>query len=372
MAGLIMAAAGGLAGAGQEGAKIGAAFLDNSFKTEQAEAQALRETNLAKLNNAAADVRNDKSMAQQLALHTASETGQNTRQDRLMTQNLDLFKAGKDHAEALQRAGFTHSEELARTAADLQKTLSKDQIASHERIAMAQNANAWAIANAGGTITTSRDGSVIYIKKKDGSTESILDPITQKPLMGAKDLTDAQKAFVAVIGKQLVDLDRAELAAQNMNDTAALTGIRSKQATLNAQLLSQLIDPNQKEKAPASPTATGPAPDAASFAGKAKKEPPASAPGSNISSSTSYTPPADSVAGRTVASRGLVQAQIEAAEGKKAESAMNVRDQFNVDQRQMTARELASKYSVNSPEYSSLSTEQKSVLYKTRNAPSEK
>ena len=148
-------------------------------------------------------------------------------------------------ATARQNAGFTHTEEMARVRSafeseqnKLNRELTKEQIASHERIAGANNATARELAKIGGTIGQDKDGNVLFYGK-DGTAKPIMDPNSPNtPLKGYKDLTPAAKAYVDVIKDQLGKLMTQETAvAAAGGDQAALTKITQQRAALNADLL---------------------------------------------------------------------------------------------------------------------------------------
>lgn len=146
------------------------------------------------------------------------------------------------HSEALQDLGFTHAEELAKARMQFDKSehaenrkVTREQIASHERISVAHNKVALEIANIGGVIQQDTQGNVLWVGK-DGKAHQIMDPNNnEKPLVGFKDLTPAAKAYAEVLKAQLVDQDRMEQAG-----TGDVAAINTRRAALNAQLLNVL------------------------------------------------------------------------------------------------------------------------------------
>lgn len=151
------------------------------------------------------------------------------------------------HAETLQDMGFEHAENLAKARQDfdrsehaLNRTLTREQIRSHEGIAKANNEQAWKIANLGGTVQQDTQGNLLWIGK-DGKPSQIMDPNKpDRPLVGFKDLTPAAKAYADVIKDQLGKLLTQETTAATTGDQAALTKITQQRAALNGELLNVL------------------------------------------------------------------------------------------------------------------------------------
>ena len=217
------ALAGGVEGLGVGVARVGSKWSEALFEEEKQKAIGLREENLARLNNDAA--------AGRLA---TSEAGADRR--------LGVTEAG---ATARQGAGFKHTEALEGSRQkwqgeqnDLQRTLSRDQIASHERVAAANNSTALKIASIGGTVQSDNDGNLIFLDRS-GKPTQIMDPNNPgQPLRGQRDLTPASKAYVDVIKEQIKGLDRAEL--DPMADDSQKQRIAARRLALNNDLLNVL------------------------------------------------------------------------------------------------------------------------------------
>lgn len=152
---------------------------------------------------------------------------------------------GYGHSERLQQQGFEHEESLAAVkqafdAEEHEKTrgVTREQIASHEKVSAANNAVALQIANIGGTVQPDKEGNILWIGK-DGKAKPIMDPNSpDQPLKSYKDLTPAAKAYSDVLKAQLVDLDRAEIQA--MGDPQQLASIKQRRAEYTGQLLNVL------------------------------------------------------------------------------------------------------------------------------------
>jgi hypothetical protein len=206
MAGIIGAMlAGGAAGAGEGIAKAGTQWTAALHQAALDEARGLREESLARLNNEAAMGRTN-----------VTEAGATTR----------------------QRQGFAHTEALdaARKVFDteqhaLNRTLTREQIASQKANSDANNKTALEVAKIGGTVQQDKEGNLLFIDKS-GKTTQIMDPNNpNQPLRGHKDLTPAAKAYADVIKSQLVGLNTQE--AMGVDVTA-------RRAALNGDLLTVL------------------------------------------------------------------------------------------------------------------------------------
>lgn len=219
-------AAGAAEGAGLGTAKAAEKWTEALHEKAKQEAIALREENLARLNNAAAAER------QEAGFGHAETMERQIRQPFERTQQEARF--GND--KTLQDARLAYDRE--RDSAN--RTLTREQITSHENISRANNANAMAIAKIGGSVTQDTQGNVLWVGK-DGKAQQIMDPSDpNKPLVGFKDLTPAAKAYADVIRDQLKGLDREELAAANSADKAMQEKIVERRAKLNADLLNVL------------------------------------------------------------------------------------------------------------------------------------
>lgn len=206
--------AGAAEGLGQGAARVGTQWSDALHEKAKQEAAALREENLARLQNQFAGERQ---------------------------------QAGFAHDETMQAGSFRHAETLqtARQAFEaeqnsLQRGLSREQIASQEKVSAANNATALQVARIGGSVQQDKDGTMLFIDR-EGNTRTLRDPRDpSKPLVGFKDLTPASKAYADVIKAQLTGLDREELSAATMGDQAASAKITERRARLNADLLNVL------------------------------------------------------------------------------------------------------------------------------------
>ncbi len=212
MAGIIASAlAGGLEGGGLAVASQGKQWTEKLHQDALNEAQALRARSLAELQEGFAAKREAR-----------QETAAQTRLE----------------------AGFGHTETMARIRRDFeieqneaQRTLSREQIAAQKEIARFNRDNALAIARIGGTIQQDKDGNVLFITK-DGKANPILDPRTNQPMVGYKDLTPAAKAYSDVIHGQLKNLDTLE--ASPMTDNATKENLNKRRTDLNTELLNVL------------------------------------------------------------------------------------------------------------------------------------
>lgn len=146
--------------------------------------------------------------------------------------------------KATQERGFTQEQMLQANRYDFEReqnklkaTLTREEIASREKIATANEANALKIAQVGGTVQQDKEGNLLFFDKS-GSPTQIMDPNNPgKPLQGYKDLTPAAKAYADVIKSQLVGLDKEEVAAL---DPSQQSQIQSRRAILNIELLNVL------------------------------------------------------------------------------------------------------------------------------------
>lgn len=219
-------AAGAAEGAGLGTAKAAEKWTDALHEKAKQEAIALREENLARLNNAAAAER------QQAGFGHAETMERDIRQPFERTQQQARF----GNEKTLQDARLAYDRERDSE----NRTLTREQITSHEKIAQANNANAMAIAKIGGSVTQDTQGNVLWVGK-DGKAQQIMDPNNpDKPLVGFKDLTPAAKAYADVIKDQLKGLDREELSAATTGDQAMQAKITERRGKLNADLLNVL------------------------------------------------------------------------------------------------------------------------------------
>lgn len=226
-------AAGAAEGLGQGTAKVGVQWTEALHERAKAEAIALREENLARLKNQFEGERQ---------------------------------RAGFAHDETMQAGSFRHAENLqgARQVFEaeqnsLQRGLSREQIASQEKVSAANNATALQVARIGGSVQQDKDGTMLFIDR-EGNTRTLRDPRDpSKPLVGFKDLTPAAKAYADVIKAQLTGLDREELSAATMGDQAASAKITERRARLNAELLNVLTGgiTEAGKPAPSAPGKTG-------------------------------------------------------------------------------------------------------------------
>lgn len=168
----------------------------------------------------------------------------------LRDQRLEEFAAAREqrgysHAETMQGQGFAHAENLqdARQTFETEQNeknrgVTREQMASHEKISAANNAVALKIANIGGTVQPDKDGNILWIGK-DGKAKQIMDPNDpEQPLKSHKDLTPAAKAYSDVLKAQLVDLDRAEIQAAG--DPQQMASIKQRRAEYTGTLLNVL------------------------------------------------------------------------------------------------------------------------------------
>ena len=216
------AMAGGGTGLGLAAAKVGSDVLNNEFDKEKQEAIRLREENLARINNEAADRRLG-----------VTEAGADRR--------LGVVESGQDRR---QGAGFKHAEGMADAQRvwqgeqnEMQRGLTREQIQSHERISAANNATAREVANIGGTVQQDKEGNLLFFDKS-GKPTQIMDPNNpDNPLRSHKDLTPAARAYSDVIKEQLKGLDREDLVA--LDDTQRQR-INERRVSLNTDLLNVL------------------------------------------------------------------------------------------------------------------------------------
>lgn len=220
---LAQGALGGAAGAGQGSAAAGKEWTASLNEQAKQEAIGLREANLAAINNAAAMERTE-----------TTEAGANKR--------LDVSEAG---ATSRQQQGFTHAENLQGARLkfegeqnEARNKLTSQEIASREKIASANNATALQVAKIGGSVTTDKDGAVLWINK-EGQASAVKGP-DGKPMQSYKDLTPAAKQYADVLKAQLVDLDKQETAAATTGDQSAIGKITERRAQLNGELLNVL------------------------------------------------------------------------------------------------------------------------------------
>lgn len=168
----------------------------------------------------------------------------------LRDQRLEEFSSAREqrgykHSETLQGQGFAHTENLAEARqafeaeqGEKSRGVTREQMASHEKISAANNAVALQIANIGGTVQPDKDGNILFIGK-DGKAKTIMDPNNPgQPLKSHKDLTPAAKAYSDVLKAQLVDLDRAEIQAAG--DPQQMSSIKQRRAEYTGQLLNVL------------------------------------------------------------------------------------------------------------------------------------
>lgn len=365
-------------------ADVGKTWTKELADEELQKAIGLREENLARLNNTAADTRLDKQIS-----------AEDTRQTKGFTHAENLQAGGFKHAENLQAGSFEHSESLQRAQQnfqrsenEMQRNMTREQIARSERIAASNRATSMEIAKLGGTVQQDKDGNVIYIGK-DGTAKAITDPNTGKPMVGFKDLTPAAKTYAEVIKAQLVDLDKQETGAAG--DQAVLGKIAERRADLNNKLLNVLTGGiDQAAAKPASgaskaqwDNATGDvlvdgkkigtaktqdeAINIARNAGRAAPETAAKpAATSEQPKKEAYVPPAGTLAAEARdRKRGLIEKHQQEESGI-AERVTALRDDFNVDQRHMTPQALAEKYG---KDVDSLTDAQKALIFKARNQP---
>lgn len=189
-------------------------------------------------------LRSELDEKRQTRLQELAHAQQSALQERGQTFTAGENQKGREHQTALQGAGFLHTENMAaaRRAFDeeqnkLNRNLTREQITSNERQQNANRANALEIAKIGGTVQQDKDGRLLFFTK-DGKAQPIMDPATNQPLMGNKDLTPAAKAYADVIGQQLKQLDTLE--ASPMTDDNTRTQINQRRTQLNTDLLNVL------------------------------------------------------------------------------------------------------------------------------------
>lgn len=143
----------------------------------------------------------------------------------------------------LQGGQFAHDIEMkdARQAFEseqhgLNRDLTREQIASNEKIAEANRKNALAAASIGGTVTTDTSTGNVVMVGKDGKVK----PLTLadgKPLKGAVDLTASQKAYTAVLSDRLKALDKEKMSPMVAGNPEAEGKVDRQIAALNYELL---------------------------------------------------------------------------------------------------------------------------------------
>lgn len=122
----------------------------------------------------------------------------------------------------------------------LNRDLTRDEIASRERIAANNNSVSLQVARIGGTVQQDKDGNMLFFDKQ-GKATPVMDPNNPgQQLRGLKDLTPAAKQYAEVIKGQLQGLDREELAASAAGDDKAKDKITERRAALNRDLLNVL------------------------------------------------------------------------------------------------------------------------------------
>ena len=232
------AIAGGMAGAGEAGVKSGLQ-LQKQFGDE--DLQKMKAASDLELATSMENLRQKNAVAFEREVRQPFTTS-----ERKDTQTFTAEQQGRSQAfqVTLQNAGFTHTEEMARDRQNFdlerdatQGDLTREQIASSEKIAIANQKNALAIANIGGTISQDKDGNMLFFNRQ-GKPTQIMDPNNpSKPLVGIKDLSAAAKQYAEVIKAQLVGLDKEELV---VFDDAGKTKIVERRSILNNELLNVL------------------------------------------------------------------------------------------------------------------------------------
>ena len=350
-------------------------------------------------------MREDAATARQSALIEANKFLESSRQghaeklqDKAQTFQSGERKSGQEFQRGLitdvqqpfqreqQDRGFTQAKTMqdAQQAFQteqnkLQRDLTREQIASHEKVAAANNATALQVAQLGGTVQQDKDGNMLFFDKSGKSTQ-IMDPNNPgKPLKGYKDLTPAAKAYADVIKAQLVGLNAQETAGTG--DAEAIT---QKRVLLNAQLLNVLtggIDSTGKKTTLPTPTATDKADAAkrakdskfmdayaARFGAAAAAEiTNAQRPSGGIIKPTrepEYQPIPGSAAAEAVARRKseIARKEKEKADTKAASAATQAA--FDEDAQAMSNKELLSKWDSRMGE---LSQTQQAKLFRIRN-----
>lgn len=241
-----------------EGLMKGADFYMKSILQEQAEKAIMaRETTMQELRQAG---------AKELQVSSQEFTGGENTKNR--EQAVTLQDRGFEHSDTQQEHGFTHSKEMqgAQQAFqseqnDAQRNLTREQIASNEKIAQANRQNALSIASMGGTVQQDKDGTVLFVDR-NGNSKTVNDPRNPgQPLRGFKDLTPAAKVYADVIKAQLQGLDKEEVAAL---DDASRQKIVQRRAELNTNLLNVLTGGVDS----ATKSAASPYPDGTELKGK--------------------------------------------------------------------------------------------------------
>jgi hypothetical protein len=189
---------------------------------------------------------------------------------KLRDARLEEYASGREQRgyaqdDKKQTALFGHQDKLQAARQKFEgeenekgRVLSREQIAANKAINEENNKRAREIAMIGGTVQTDNDGNVLWVGK-DGTAKPIMNGDT--PLKSHKDLTPAAKAYADVLKAQLVDLDRAEIAAQG--DPTQLASIKQRRAEYTGSLLNVLTGGIGKAgEAPAAPQVPSAAVDA--------------------------------------------------------------------------------------------------------------
>lgn len=255
--------AGAAEGAGRSAAPLAKYASDSALQAEAAAVQKARDETLAEIQRQ----RDERLHGQNVSMEKdVRQPFQREQQQAGFAHAEGMQDRGFEHAESMQGRGFEHAEGMQATQqafqaeqSELQRNLTREQIASHERVAAGNNAVSLQVAKMGGSVQQDKEGK-FFMVGKDGTTKPIMDPNdATKQLSGFKDLSPAAKAYVETIKAQLVDLDRQEIAAAG--NQATLTKIGERRAALTREQLNVLtvgIAEAGKGRAPAAEPANRP------------------------------------------------------------------------------------------------------------------
>lgn len=217
------------------------------------------------------------------------EGGRNTRQTEQITSTEGISNADRTARTNTSNADRTSRENVSAASdkAAGERSAATDKaagerntatLASNERIHTASNANGLAVARLGGTVQTDKDG-YMFMLDKEGKLSPLMLPGTKsadgfgeqpKQMKTHKDLTPAAKLRAETLKAQLIDLDRAEIAA--LGDKEQIKAIEGRRADLTRRQLNVLQGVSED---PQRTGADGPKPNAGQFD---KSGGPASAP----------------------------------------------------------------------------------------------